>query len=594
MRTEPVIAAFVLGMLSLVPAPARSQDASRDAYLKAFEARAMRVCALYDTSKNPGIYGAAVRYALGRDVRAADSLLMASDQIRRPSGDMFWMVPVIGTYLHGKSKMSAAASAAVRNALKTYRPYRGDTENHWCMYYTSLFLAAEQFPGLPGSEWYNGRTSDENRAEAKEYIIRWIEITTTIGQGEFDSPNYLPEYMMPMLLLGEFAQDPDMKQRGRMMADYLMADFAVDHLAGMFLGGHSREAPLSAWKPLLAPASDFAWLYFGTGTEKPSGWLALPAIADYRLPEIIYKIATDRSVPYVSTKKKRVRNVIRYGTEKNPPVYKYSYVTSDYGLSSLQGGILQPIQQHTWSVRFTACGPTSTIFGLHPYWSGEELAMFFPEEKKVLIADVVASKGTYNKDTKWTSSSPYEQTFQHRNTLIVLYSIPPGTTSEHIDGFFPKNLDERTVGRSGWIMCRAGDTYVGWYPLEPCEWMQLKQDEDNWRLRSHHLQNGEVLEVRSRRESGSFASFCAKLESHVPRKSLVAGVISVRYRTMAGDEMKATFGRPNELNGTVLTHAREKLFDSPFTFSEPGSQKLTLKYRSTRRVLDFISLTVTE
>jgi hypothetical protein len=143
-------------------------------------------------------------------------------------------------------------------------------------------------------------------------------------------------------------------------------------------------------------------------------------------------------------------------------------------------------------------------------------------------------------------------------------------------------------------MCRAGDTYVGWYPLAPAEWMQLKEDEDNWRLRSCHLQNGEVVEVRSRKEAGPFSSFCAKLESSVPAASLSDGVISVRYRTMAGDVMKATFGRPNELNGRVLRHGREKLFDSPFLSAEAGSQRLTMTYKNMKRVLDFKTLTVTE
>ncbi len=163
--------------------------------------------------------------------------------------------------------------------------------------------------------------------------------------------------------------------------------------------------------------------------------------------------------------RKRVRNVIRFGSEKNPPVYKYTYVTKDYGIGSLQGGILQPIQQHTWSVRYLYGRPYTTIFGLHPYWSSWELGMFFPEELKPLIADVTASKSTYNNPDKWTGGSPFERTFQVKNTLLVLYDIPGGTMTEHIDGFFPRNLEERIVDPSGWILCKAGDTYVGWYPL---------------------------------------------------------------------------------------------------------------------------------
>jgi hypothetical protein len=569
--------------------PLFAQTVSRADYLKGYEERAAYVASAYDTSKRVNYYSAAARYAHNVDIALADSMVL--ELLQKPSGDMFWMFPVIGTYLHGKDKMSPEVKAAMRLAWKTYSPYRGDTENHWCMYYSSLFLAAEQWPNLPGSEWYNGKSSDENRDEAKAYLIHWIKIATTIGQGEFDSPDYFPEYMIPMILLSQFAQDPEMKQRGTMMADYLFADFAAEHLAGQYIGGYSRIYQPQVYKPLLSGASAYAYLYFNTGEPTQNGWTLLPALSNYRLPEIIYDIATDRSQPYVHKERKRVRNVIRFGSEKNPPVYKYTYMTKDYGLGSLQGGILQPIQQHTWGVRFTSGQPYTTIFGLHPYWSGMELGMFFPEEIKTMIADVVASKGTYNKEDKWTSSSPYERTFQHKNTLIVLYDIAPGTTTEHIDGFFPKNLEQRVVDPSGWILCKAGETYIGWYPLQKSEWIE---EEEDWRLRSHELQNGYVVEVRSQSEVGSFEAFQQKIRSHIPKANLQPNAVAVDYTTLDGDKMAFAFPDGRKLNGTVVDLTKYKLFEGPFLNAEVGSEKQTMTYKNKRRVLDFKKLTIEE
>ncbi|MCI0691741.1 hypothetical protein L0337_06990 [candidate division KSB1 bacterium] len=566
-----------------------SQTLSRDEYLKGYEQRAAYVTSFYDTTRNANYYSAAAKYAHNVNVAQADSMVLVS--LQKPSGDMFWMFQVIGAYLHGKDKMSPEVKAAMRQAWKTYAPYRGDTENHWCMYYASLFLATEQWPNLPGSEWYNGKSSDENREEAKAYLIHWIKITTTIGQGEFDSPDYLPEYAVPMLFLAQFAQDAEMKQRGAMMADYLHADFAAEHLAGQYIGGFSRIYQPAVYKPLLSPASAYAYLYFNAGDPSQSGWVLFPALSNYRLPEIIYDIATDRSQSYIHQERKRVRNVIRFGSEKNPPVYKYTYMTKDYGLSSLHGGILQPIQQHTWSVRFTSGKPYTTIFGLHPYWSGTELGMFFPEEIKTMIADVVSSKGTYNKEDKWTGSSPYERTFQHKNTLLVLYDIAPGTTTEHIDGFFPKNLEQRIVDASGWIFCKAGDTYAGWYPLQESEW---KEEEENWRLRSHKLQNGYVVEVRSQTEIGSFENFQAKLRSHLPKAQMQPNGVSVDYTTLDGAKMYFAFPEMRQLNGKPIDLTKYKLFEGPFLNAEVGSEKLTMTYKNKRRVLDFKKLTIEE
>ena len=589
----------------------QAQILDRKQYLEEFQKRTDSLISFYHTSTSRSYYVIAAKYARNRDIAWADSVFV--DLLKEPRGDMFWMFPVIGAYLHGKDKMSAQTEAAVRNSWKTYTPYRGDTENHWCMYYASLFLAAEQWPDLPGPEWYNGKSSDENLKEAKEYLIDWMRITTTIGQGEFDSPDYFPEYAIPMILLAEFAQDKEMKLRGRMMADYLFADFAAEHLESQYIGGFSRIYQPAVYKPLLSQASAFAYLYFCSGVPSTSGWILLPALSSYELPEIIYKIAVDRSQSYVQKERKRVRNIIRLGDEKNPPVYKYTYMTGQYGLSSLQGGILQPIQQHTWSVRYTFGEPYSSIFGLHPYWSAMELIMFFPEEEKMMIGDVVASKGTYNNPDKWTGSSPFERTFQHKNTLIVLYDIEPGTTTEHIDGFFPMTLETREIDPSGWIVCKAGDTYVGWFPLQPYEWIEEYEKPGqwlntigrpemapgeklagNWRLRSHELQNGYVIEVRSKDEIRSFEEFRRQLKRHIPKATLKPGKVSVEYRSVSGANMKFSFPDGRVLDGKNIDLSKTKLFEGPFLNAEVGSQKLTIKYKNLSRILDFKSLRIVE
>lgn len=396
-----------------------------------------------------------------------------------------------------------------------------------------------------------------------------------------------------MMLLSDFARDPAMKQRGKMMLDYLLADFAAEHLDGQYLGGFSRIYQPAVFKPLLSGASAFAYLYFGTGEPSHVGWVALAALGTYRLPLIIYKIATDRTVPYVHKERKRVRNVIRFGTEKNPPVYKYTYVTSEYGIGSLQGGILQPIQQHTWGVRYKYGRPYTTIFGLHPYWSSWELGMFFPEELKPLIADVVASKSTYNNPDKWTGGSPFERTFQDKNTLIVLYDIPPGTVTEHIDGFFPQNLEERRVDKSGWILCKAGDTFVSWYPLQEYEWIEEKEAVA-WRLRSYKLQNGYVIEVRSREEVKSFDNFAKLVTSRIPKATLKPGAVSVEYTTPEKNSMKFAFPDARILNGKKVDLTKTKLFEGPFLNAGVGSEKLTMIYKGMKRTLDFKTLSITE
>ncbi len=599
---------FVIFLLAtLIRSSLKAEEASRSEYLQAFETRTKWFISHFDTSSSVSYSTILARYYSKKNIKLADKMFL--QLLQKPSGAMFWMYPVISAYIVGKDNMSPEVNKGVREAWKIYAPERGDTENHWAMYYSSLLLAAEQWPNLPGSEWYNGRSSAENFTEAKEYLFEWARITTTIGQGEFDSPDYLAEFFIATSMLAEWAQDEEVKKLGLMLTDYILADFAAEHLDQQYLGGYSRVYERNLMRYQLSGSATIAYLYFGVGEPLASGWILIPALTSYRLPEVIRQMAIDRRSPYVHKEKKRVRHVLRYGQERNPPVYKYTYVTKDYGLSSLHGGILQPIQQLTWSLRYRYGKPFSMIFGLHPYWSLLEIGMFFPEEVKTSMAAITASKTTYNNPDKWTGGSPCERTFQHKNTLIALYDIPAGTTTEHIDGFFPANLQQRILDKSGWIVCKAGDTYVGWFPLAPGEWSEEYEltnqqfnsgtsslnkngslELRNYRLRSHYPQNGYVVEVHSQDEIGSFSVFHHKLIGHIPQANLQPGAVSVTYVNVNGEKMEFCFPERRLLNGEPIDLTSYKLFEGPFLNAEVGSQKLTLTCQDLKMVLDFKNL----
>ncbi|MBP1692036.1 MAG: hypothetical protein H6Q32_1388, partial [Bacteroidetes bacterium] len=110
-----------------------------------------------------------------------------------------------------------------------------------------------------------------------------------------------------------------------------------------------------------------------------------------------------------------------------------------------------------------------------------------------------------------------------------------------------------------------------WYPLQPGEWTAehdapgqaknvigrpemstTKLKERNWRFRSHKLQNGYVIEVRSEREAGSFEKFTASLRTRIPKASLIPGKVSVEYTTPEKDRMAFAFPDSRRLNGKAV------------------------------------------
>ncbi len=560
---------------------------------QAVEFRKQEMLQSQSTHKKGGrsFYQIAAQLALGQDIEACKEDFIAL--LEAPSGDMFYSLPMMGAYLHGWDYWTPEIHAKARQVWKTYLPYRGDTENHWVMWHAALLLAAETWPDLPGSEWANGRTSQENFDDAAGFLNFWFKTTSSIGQGEFDSPSYLPVYLGSLFVLHDFVKDPGLKKRVEMALHWLLADYAIDYLGGAYTGGHSRIYEREIINPLSGGAAAFGYLFFDDTPypeDAPKGFAIFAALSDYQLPAVIQRIATDRSEPYVSKERKRVRNVIRFGEERNPPVYKYNYMTEQFSLGCLDGGLQQPIQIHTWSVTYLYDdGQADNLFSLHPYYSDIEMGMFFPEKLKVMVSEVVKSKGTYNKEDKWTGGSPYERTFQHKNAILVLYDLAEETPYKHIDYYFPKSLLRREVDDSGWILAQGGAGYIAVRPFKPGHW---REEESCHRFRSPHLTNGLVTEVADSADFSSWEEFKNKMRQTRLDLSQLDSRVEVTYVTSSGDRMTFRFPDHRVLNGEELDLAATPLFASPYLNGD--DQVLRIHHSGEELILNFKENTITQ
>jgi hypothetical protein len=317
-------------------------------------------------------------------------------------------------------------------------------------------------------------------------------------------------------------------------------------------------------------------------------------LSGYQPSEIIHHIGTDRSAPYIHKERKRTRHRMRFSELKNAPVYKYSYMRKEYALGSSQGGLLQPIQQHTWDLTWTVDDPRgkhNTFFTIHPYSSPIELGMYFAENLGPITELVVRSKTTYDSWDKWTGGSPFEQVFQHEDALITLFDIPPGTRFPHICGFFSKDLTRREEDASGWIFAQGGEALLAYYPLAKYEWQ--KDDDGDWRLLSKNLKNGGVLQVAPAADFASFEGFKQAVKA-LPLAASTKPKPSVHFTSLRGALMEFTHGETPRVNGSAVDYENWPLFDGQFMRADKNSRKLELRYGKLRRVLDFNTLTIAE
>ena len=565
-----------------------------------FEQRKLQIIDAYAHYKGPGDYGyGAIAAKLWHHEDAAwcsqklEQILAAG-----PSGDMFWMFPVTSIAYLDQGQLSGSARQALHRAWKNYMPYRGDTENHFLLYYTSLYLMSQLWPDQPGEEWYSGKSSAENMEEARQWIESWVKLTTTRGQGEYDSPHYMGVYLLPLSYLAAWAKDPVMKKRATMMLDYLIADYAPENLDGLYVGAHARVYEQQLLEKWAGVSSDFGWLWFGVGRPMPvpDNYILYYSVASaYQPPEILRLIATDRSKPYTHYERKRTRNRWRFNDELHGPVYKTTYVRREYAVSSDQGGVLQPIQQHSWDVTWSvpdARGVQNTFLTLHPYSSVEELQTYFVFNSDNATEGVVKSKKTYDSPDKFLGGSPYEKIVQDQDTVIDLYDIPPATRFPNVNGFFSKDLAEIVEDPSGWIFMRGGkSTYIACRPLQPYFWKPIAGGGK--RLFSPYLQNGFVVQVAAASEFPDLAAFGRAIVK-LPLEFHLTPTPRVKFRSLRGKAMEFTYGGVPRVGGAELDYAHWPLFGGPFVEAGVDSEQLILKYGKMRRTLDFRKLTVVD
>lgn len=608
----PILIALVAVLAVVAPAqpsytaapppktPVEDAAQRRDQYL-ARRMESLRWRAALATSGEPaklGLAEIAAKLALREDAEACSARLV--ELMKTPSADMFWMFPVTCISYLGRDQLTPAAKAAIREAWRTYYPLRGDTENHWVMYYATMHLMADLWPGEGEDRWFNGKSSAEISAESRAWLLHWMDLATTIGQGEYDCTHYLGEYAIPMLFLATWAKDPEMRLRGRMMLDWVMADFAVETLDGTYIGSHARTDDTTVLEKWNALSSYFAWQMFGNCPPPLSygGWgIYFAAVADrYELPEVIYRIATDRHGPYTHTERKRTRHRWRHSDVRNAPVYKTAYVTSDYALGSDQGGLLQPIQQHSWDLTWAVPDPRgvhNTIFSVQPYFGSEELMMYFTEMPDYMPAAVTfQGKPTYIAESKLLGGSPYEQIFQQDDALISLSDIPETAPFKQINGFFSKDLTVLEEDKSGWLFAQGGRTYIAYRPLAPYEWRPL--EKGGKRLVSPHAKNGTLLQAASAGEFTSWDAFKSTVRA-LPLAITLEPTPRVAFTTLRGKKIEVAYGSAPRVDGRAVDHAAEwKLFAGPYLNAEVGGRKLTITHGRLSRVLDFKTLTISD
>jgi hypothetical protein len=541
----------------------------------ASKSRWIEAVASHNGSPNFAVISAKLR--LGRDTafayRQLDTLLT------RGYGDMFWALWSAAAYCSTQDVLRPDYKAKIRSAWKQHTPYRGDTENHFVMYYTAWLLMAQEFPDDAGDTWFNGKSSKENYADAKDFLVHWVDETARYGQTEWDSPRYGYYYITSLVLLAEYTRDATLKARFTKALDLVLADYAIEYLNGNYCGAHSRVSESQALDARRNEMSAYGAYFFGDSVANIGEDVAFAAMSHFTCPSIIRDIARDRSTPYELYEYKRGRTAIRTRAVPNAAVHKYTYMTDHYAMGSIDRGLVQPIQQQSWSLVLNGDSTPSVVTGHHPFVDSSEMTTYFPEYAQFMMERIGAVKQGYTSEDKWAGGSPYERIYQEKNVLAALYDIPDGVRFDHVDLFIPAGLagsrftsavDSEATFSPSWIILHDNGTRVGIYLLSPYHLFKLS--------------NG--LRVRMRDPNAGYVAIADDISR--PVTEFVKHLTSLRIERK-GERVisKGDNGKTVDLPNAKSRQNDGWLYRSPYINSKLGSDVVTLAHGKDKLVLDF-------
>jgi hypothetical protein len=136
----------------------------------------------------------------------------------------------------------------------------------------------------------------DKQARAKKRIEKWLELRFRTGFSEWLSNVYFDEDFPPLLNLLDFAEDEEIRRRARLVIDLMCFDMACNSYHGLFSCTHGRTYTKEKLNPYQESTTDTAKLLFGLGSfanEDNMSAVLFALSPNYRLPEVIFDIATD-------------------------------------------------------------------------------------------------------------------------------------------------------------------------------------------------------------------------------------------------------------------------------------------------------------
>ena len=517
------------------------------------------------------------------------------------------------------------------------------TENHQILFATAGYLAGQFYPDEIFTN--SGRTGREQMAVHRPRIMRWIDLRYRTGFSEWLSNDYYNPDLAAMLNLVDFSKDEEMARRAAMVADLLLLDMALNSFHGDFASTHGRSYEEDKKHARRQRTSSAEWLAFGMGALRGGSRMAASTLAlspRYRIPRVIYEIATDLEIPELINRQRmgiRIAEAERWGL---------GFDNFEDGMVFLSlGAYVHPLTMDLTMKMFDAYGwwendffePLRKYHGLisvlrrldllKPFArlverdlarnTREEVNIYTYRTPDYMVSSAQDYRNGYGGDQQhiwqatlapdavcftthpvrtkkegftpsyWTGSGSLPRVAQVRNVVIAVYKIStaPGFYVTHRQRFthawLPRDQFDEVAEENGWIFARRGEGYLALCSQRPYRW-QAKEGEDQDReVIAHGKRNIWICELGRPATDGDFRAFIDRILA----APLVFGDLTVSYHSPSQGHLEFGWTEALRQNGREVELDGYPRYDNPYVHADFPASAVSVQHKEHWLELDW-------
>lgn len=527
--------------------------------------------ALERAAARGGLYGEIAKMHLGRWTELnQEPFLQAIEKInRRNDTSDFEMLGLIGALQRYGSQQAfpQELKQKIEQCILGFKYWPDEpgkdvmwywSENHQITFHACEILAGQLFPD---KQFRNvGENGAWHRQKGERLALDWLRKRAQSGFHEWDSNTYFSVDLLALAHLVDLAETPAVRDMATIVLNKMLFTIALNSHRGVFGSTHARTYPGDIKSGRGEGTSGAARLMWGLGAfTDPKCYVSLALMECYRPPAVIGRIATEPLDELWSRE--------RHGNSLDPAldffggvweISKATWRTPDVMLCSAQdhrpGG--RGNMQHIWQATL---GPDAVAFVTHPPF--------------------LAESGSPNY---WVGNLVLPRTAQWKDLLIDIRNARPGEGLGFTHAWFPAAaFDECEIGER-WVFARKGDGYLAL--MSKAGIQQVRRGRSAFReLRSHADRDIWICQMGSRRQDGDFAQF----KQRVNAMPLAFGDLSVRCRSIRGDEIAFGWSGPLTVNGKEVDLKNFPQYDSPFCNAPLPATGMTITSGADRLGMDW-------